>query len=156
MLLTKVMTTYNTGFTTTQDQFTSGDILFVNLYPDQTRNWFSLIPKKQVSLNDGGRFLSFRHQFLPSGGVRLVYNDSPSNLSSNTGDPVKMNNKQFCTVLANVSPQGLVSKTRLFDSDEIGHRVLVDGIRFAGDQIFFMAVSKKTFIQGTLDARTIN
>ncbi|MEX2232514.1 MAG: hypothetical protein WD824_10155 [Cyclobacteriaceae bacterium] len=97
-----------------------------------------------------------RYQVLEEGIVRIVYNDSPANLSNVTGDPEKMNNKKFCTVMATVSTDGNVIKTRLFDTDAIGHRMLISSVEFIGDAIMFTAVSKKTFRQGVAELKPLN
>jgi hypothetical protein len=150
MLVTEVISVYE-GFTTSDTQYRSNDILVFKLDPRKSFSWYLQIPKKQFSTDDGARFLSFRHKFLHDGSIRIVYNDSPSNLLTVSDSPEKMNNKNFCTILATVSPEGKVTKTKLFETKDVGHRMLIKSIRFSDNKISCIAVSKKTFRRGEIE-----
>jgi hypothetical protein len=157
LLVTNVVYTYDYNFMSSDLHYTSNDILLFKIHPDESLNWFSWISKKQHSIDQGSRFLSFRHRYLPDGSIHIVYNDSPLNLSAKAEDAaVKMNNRNFCTVLAHVSPLGAVTKTKLFDTDEIGHRLLINAVDFNEDEIFLLAVSKKTFRKGVAQIKVLN
>jgi hypothetical protein len=77
-----VTTTNSNGGSSTSYYYHNNDLLIMNLEANGEIAWQAVIPKQQVSVNDGGMFNSFYATFY-NNKVHFVFNDDMSNADSN-------------------------------------------------------------------------
>ncbi|WMJ75511.1 hypothetical protein RCC89_20450 [Cytophagaceae bacterium ABcell3] len=102
--------------TTTTYHYNYNDIIIVNMSPDGSIEWASKIPKKQVTVNDGGFYSSYV-KAVRKDKLYFVFNDNPRNLNDlKQGQIYNFVPKKAVVVLAEVDMSGNVSKQALFDN----------------------------------------
>jgi hypothetical protein len=110
----------NGGCTTTTNYYYYRDNIFViNIAPDGSVKSLIDIPKRQVSANDGGKFLSF-FTFRKNDRLIFIYNDNPINLTTKikTIKDVKTmsNTAGAVAVAAEINKDGSYSKIKLMNN----------------------------------------
>lgn len=116
-----VTTTDSRGFTRTTYYYYYNNILAINVTGAGEISWFTILPKVQVSTNDGGKYSSFIATNR-AGNIYLLYNSNPKNTSPKKKNPDKvytsnMNKAQKAVaVLATINDKGELSQEELFSS----------------------------------------
>jgi hypothetical protein len=147
--------TYN-GITTTSTvsgtQYQHDDILIFNLCPDQGKDWFTLLRKRQASFGEKN-YLSYCYSYCRNGDLYIIYNDLEENLQvPNDDEPknLKAGKDKMVTVLATIDQQGKMTRTILFRKNEIGHWFIPGLTRREDDILLLTATAKKTYKVGKL------
>ena len=120
-----VVTTYTTcsqnGGCSTHTSYTfyRENVFVVNLATDGSVMSFIDIPKKQITVNDGGMFSSFL-TYEKGDNLYLIYNDNPENLDANIRiykdtKPMPRINKA-CLVAVGINSDGSYTKTKIHDN----------------------------------------
>lgn len=108
-----------TGQTTCTDHYLYNDIIVVNFNPKGTVIWWSKIPKRQHTTNDGG-YMSGYAFALSGDNIHFIFNDNPYNLTIE--DPRKIKNmssaRKSVTNLVTLNTKGEMVKTTLFNTKE--------------------------------------
>ena len=113
----KTVTSYtrtgNVSMPVTTYYYYYNDIIMVNINPDGNIAWATKIPKRQMSVNDGGFYSSYALA-INKDKIYFIYNDSPDNLDYNGVGNIKTANvrRQYVTV-ASVNAKGEVKRTPL-------------------------------------------
>lgn len=123
------------------------------LYDDSSRDWFSLIRKRQMDLGRDPDF-SFTHTYDKNGTVWMLYNDLPENLAlPTTKEPadLKIGHGRMGTVLARIDSKGNVSRELLFTKKDVGHWFVPRRtVYFPDGSIELTGVAKKSYRIGKL------
>jgi hypothetical protein len=98
--------------------FNYNDILVVNIAPDGNIDWASRIPKRQISVNDGGLFSSYTMSTVQDK-LYFMYNEDPRNLTTKKMSAETPDGNSI-VVLAEVSQDGSVRKQPFFNNRETG------------------------------------
>jgi hypothetical protein len=134
-------------------QFEFDDIMVFTLYDDPSRDWFSLIRKRQSAVGTDRDF-SFTHTYDKDGTVWILYNDLPENLalpSSKEPANLKAGRDRMGTVLARIDSRGRVSKELLFTKREVGYWFAPRQTVYSPDgSVLLTAFSKKGYRTGRL------
>jgi len=120
-----VVTTYTTcsqnGGCSTHTSYTyyRENVFVVNLATDGSVMSFIDIPKKQITVNDGGMFSSFL-TYEKDDNLYLIYNDNPENLDATIRTykdtkPMPRINKA-CLVAVGINSDGSYTKTKIHDN----------------------------------------
>jgi hypothetical protein len=100
--------------------FNYNDIIVVNIKPDGEIQWASRIPKRQISVNDGGIFSSYSMSTVADK-LYFVYNEDPRNLDSRNKKYVADTpDKNSVVVLAEINRTGQVKIAPLFGNKNEG------------------------------------
>lgn len=97
------------------------DVIVVNIGPDGDIDWATHVPKRQVTANDGGYFSSYSVA-VTGKAVYLVFNDNSKNFNPDkpTNKIYSFNGSRSIVALAEIKPDGTVSKYPLFSNREEG------------------------------------
>lgn len=124
-----------TGITRTTYTYYYNDIMVVSLSKNAELNWVQKVPKRQMSVNDGGYYSSyvFTHD---NDNLYMIFNDHPKNLSPKTKPEKKgkyvaatRNPKKLMVTLATVNKKtGDYSSELFFKSKSDGKSVFVPKI----------------------------
>lgn len=109
-------TTTANGGTVTKYTYHYNDIVVVSISPEGNIKWAEKIPKRQATVNDGGKFSSYT-QLIKNDKVYFIFNDDPKNLmykGYGKLKPMKLN-KAFVT-LVEVDDDGRVFRENLLGS----------------------------------------
>ncbi|RYE50859.1 MAG: hypothetical protein EOP48_19110, partial [Sphingobacteriales bacterium] len=94
-------------------------MMFANITPTGELDWITIIPKKQLTRNDGAMYNSFS-LLVNRDKLRIIYNENPLNFK--VTDPRKMkymvSPKKAMTTLVTINHDGTFSKTPLFPAKE--------------------------------------
>jgi hypothetical protein len=100
--------------------FNYNDIIVVNIKPDGEIQWSSRIPKRQISVNDGGIFSSYSMSTVADK-LYFVYNEDPRNLDTRNKKYVADTpDKNSVVVLAEINRIGEVKIAPLFGNRNEG------------------------------------
>jgi hypothetical protein len=133
-------------------QYNHDDILVFSLFPDQGKDWYTLLRKRQASFGDKN-YLSYGYGYRSNGNLYIVYNDLEENLQvQNNEEPknLKSDKNRMVTVLATVDPNGKMARTTLFKKADVGHWFIPSLTRRDGDLLLLTATAKKTYRVGKL------
>jgi hypothetical protein len=108
----------NRGAQRSEFYFNYNDILVVNIAPDGTIDWASRIPKRQISVNDGGLFSSYTMSTVQDK-LYFMYNEDPRNLATKKISAETPDGNSV-VVLAEVGQDGAVRKQPFFTNRETG------------------------------------
>ncbi len=99
--------------------FNYNDIVIVNIDPDGEIAWTRKVPKRQVSVNDGGYMLSFASSVI-DGKLHLIFNDDPKNLDIAPNDRIRYYTKfdNTCLTLASIDTQGGMDKQFIYNKKQ--------------------------------------
>lgn len=120
----EVVTTYHYSSngacsTSTNYYYYRNNIFVINIDPKGSVNSFIDIPKKQLTVNDGGKYLSFL-TFKKDDRLIFIYNDNPINLNTtikSIKDVKIMRNTAAATAVATeINKNGSYSKVKLFEN----------------------------------------
>lgn len=89
------------------------DIIVVNIRPDGEIEWARRIPKRQVTVNDGGYYSSYAMATTP-GGFYFVFNDNPRNFDPSNDRLYNFNGRGSIVTLTRVAQDGELSSYPLF------------------------------------------
>jgi hypothetical protein len=155
MRSTSSSSTYN-GITYTSTvtgvQYTHDDILVFHMFADSTRDWFTLLRKRQASFGEQN-YLSYTYTHGHHDDLYIIYNDLEENLQvSNDDEPknLKAGKDKMVTVLATIDQQGKMTRTILFKKTEIDHWFVPALTKRDGDILLLTATAKKTYKVGKL------
>jgi hypothetical protein len=113
--------TYNssTGTWSTHYEYHYEDIIVINIRPDGNIDWYTRIPKHQVS-SGGTQFFSYAMAVVKDK-MYFIYLDNPKNMGFKSSKNMKVfnNPKSGVAVMATVSNDGSVKKEQLFTSKEV-------------------------------------
>lgn len=108
-------TTDSNGNRSTTYYYHYNDIIVVNISPEGEIGWVELVPKRQVSANDGGFFSSYV-SMIANDKLYFVFNDHANNLTRREGDKVyyARGRKDVVIVLVEVDKNGKETREALF------------------------------------------
>jgi hypothetical protein len=133
--------------------FQFDDIMLYTLYEDPSRDWFSLIRKRQMALGVNRDF-SFTHKYDKDGTVWMLYNDLPDNLKlppSKQPADLKDRHGKMGTVLARIDPKGNVSRELLFTRKDTDHWFAPRQTKYLDDgTVLLSSFGKKSYRVGSL------
>ena len=118
-------TTGANGSTTTRTvyYYYYNDIIVLNISPDGSIDWTTKIPKRQVSINDGGFFSSYTMAIV-NDKLYFVFNDNAKNLSYKDGGklynfaPVQKSKDKSVVTLVELDHTGKFTRQALFTAKE--------------------------------------
>lgn len=94
------------------------DIIVVNINPDGSIEWLTKVPKRQVTVDDGGYFSSFA-DMITGEKIYLIFNDNPKNLGIKDSRRVyAFNGRKSVVTLAAISQDGSYEKSLLFSNKD--------------------------------------
>lgn len=113
--VTTCSTTPNGGqICTTSHHYVYNDIIVVNVDPKGDIEWAAKVPKRQHTVNDGGKFSSFAVT-VKGENIYLLFNDHGKNLFLSPGEkiePMRLG-KELVITLATIGPAGQVHREAL-------------------------------------------
>ncbi len=113
--------TYRCGNSTcTRTRYYYNDIIVVNIDPTGKIDWAKKIPKRQMSVNDGGFYSSYALAVTESK-IAFIYNDHRDNLESEKSKRIKnfnLGDRNGVVTIATVDDNGVVTRDILFDNTE--------------------------------------
>ena len=130
--------TNSNGSTSTTYYYHNNDVLVMNLESSGEITWQAVIPKQQVSANDGGMFNSFYATFY-NNKLNMVFNDHIDNSKSNEFEKEMDVSKasSMNPVLISMDMEGEYEKINLMDFDkERDFRMTFDNARKIGSNRF--------------------
>ncbi|MFZ7114627.1 MAG: hypothetical protein ACO1G9_04530 [Bacteroidota bacterium] len=104
----------------TRTNYYYNDIIVVNIDPAGKIEWAKKIPKRQLSVNDGGFYSSYAIAVTESK-IAFIYNDHRDNLDSEKSKRIKnfnLGDKNGVVTIATVDDNGVVTRDILFDNTE--------------------------------------
>ena len=100
--------------------FNYNDIIVINIRPDGEIAWSARIPKRQMSVNDGGINSSYAMSVVADK-LYFIYNDDPKNLNPTQQKlNVETPDKYSVVTLAEVNKEGQVHREPLFQNKDKG------------------------------------
>jgi hypothetical protein len=100
--------------------FNYNDIIVVNIQPDGEIASTTRIPKRQVSINDGGTYSSYTMSIVADK-LYFAYNENPKNLDPNRAKTVAETPDKYSVVtLAEVSRDGSLKRYPMFSNKDKG------------------------------------
>lgn len=151
--VTTCTTTGNGGRTcTTTHHYHYDDIIVVNIDPSGNIQWAAKVPKRQQTVNDGGRFSSYA-MVVKQSEIHLLFNDNGKNLMLAPGDKVEMfkYDKNMLVTLVTINQDGAVKREALFPQDK--REVIIrpkHAVQLSDDNLFIYAEWKKMHRFGKL------
>jgi len=104
--------------TDTRYYYYYNDIIVININPDGSIEWLTKVPKRQVTIDDGGYFSSFA-DMITGEKIYLIFNDNPKNLGIKDSRRVyAFNGKKSVVTLAAISQDGTYEKSLLFSNKD--------------------------------------
>ncbi|MCW5898143.1 MAG: hypothetical protein KIT10_02650 [Flavobacteriales bacterium] len=152
--VTTVTTTDANGRTTMRyvDNYVYNDIIVVNVDPNGDIVWAAKVPKRQHSVNDGGRYSSYA-LVVKDDHIYVMFNDSGKNLMLLPGDKVEpfKYGKDMLITLATINADGKVFREALLPQDKRDAITRPKaGVQTGDDRLFIYANWKKTHRFGTV------
>lgn len=117
----QVCTTDANGNTTCTNHYVYGNIIIVKFNTDGEVEWMELIPKLQHTTNDGGYYSGYALTTLPTGDLRMVFNDNPkNNYYDQNGKYYEWRRKKNKTdiIMYEVNLEGRVKRYTLFNASD--------------------------------------
>jgi hypothetical protein len=112
---TRTYTQYMGGrpMTQTTTYYYYNDIIVVNIDPQGNIDWSVKVPKRQMSIDDGGFYSSYA-MAINKDKIYFVYNDSPDNLSyTGTGTVSNASGRNRVVMVTSVNSKGEMSRKPL-------------------------------------------
>lgn len=140
-VVTHTYTTANGGTqTTTTYYYYYNDIIALNYDKNGELAWKKVLPKKQVSTNDGGYYSSY---FVVQEGndVHIIYNDRESNYVDTEGmsnAEIKALSRSTIGAKITLDEYGETTKQKLFEFEEGGLRLVPKVCDAAGEGLVFL------------------
>lgn len=123
VVTTTVKMSNGNGGTTTSStsQYFYNDIIVISISPDGSIDWNEKIPKKQVTVNDGGFYSSFAVSVVKDK-LYFVFNDHPNNLFYKKQGKLSNFNKgpDSVMVLVELDSQGNQTREALYNAKKSG------------------------------------
>ena len=142
------------GSSSCNTHYRYNDLVVVSIGPDGNIEWASKVPKRQHSVNDGGKYSSCAVG-VKGDKVYLIFNDSGENLYVKPGDKVhefELKGDDALVVLSVVSGDGSVTREAMF-SPERRDVILCpkDCAAMGNGQMFMYASRKNDYRFGLVD-----
>lgn len=136
---------------TTTYHYIYNDIIAVSIDPQGNIEWSAKVPKRQHSVNDGGRYSSYALE-VKGDRLYLIFDDTGENLFLKPGDKVKpfeLTGKDALVVLVTIDGDGHVSREALFNAEK-REAILrpKDCVQLQDDRMFIYASRKKGYRYG--------
>lgn len=108
-----------TTMTVSWTNYEFDNIIALKINPEGVIEWINLIPKKQHTSADRGRYSSFATVYIGNK-IYLIYNDNPKNLTAATGEVYRFrkNSKETVVVCAQIDTDGNINRKALFSSGD--------------------------------------
>jgi hypothetical protein len=151
--VTTCSTNANGGQTcTTTYHYVYNDIIAVNIDPNGDIEWAAKVPKRQHTINDGGRASSYG-MVLKGDNIHLLFNDNGANLFLKPGDKVQSYRpgREALVTLATIAGDGKVHREALLSVEK--REAIIrpkSAAQIADDRLFIYADWKKTHRFGTV------
>ena len=111
---------YNRSNRRSDYYFNYNDIIVVNIQPDGEIAWTTRIPKRQISVNDGGNYSSYVMSIVAEK-LYFAYNENPKNLDPNRTKTVAETPDKYSVVtLAEVARDGSLKRYPMFSNRDKG------------------------------------
>lgn len=102
-------------------QYYYNDLIVVSVSSEGVIDWARKIPKRQVSTNDGGYYLSYAMAHNANG-IYILFNDNPKNTPSwrNAGNEIysMLKTRKSIATLAYINKSGMVNYSSLFSAKD--------------------------------------
>ena len=100
--------------------FNYNDIIVVNIQPDGEIAWTTRVPKRQISVNDGGMYSSYSMSIVADK-LYFAYNENPKNLDPKRDKTVAETPDKYSVVtLAEVARDGSLKRYPMFSNRDKG------------------------------------
>ncbi len=108
-----------TTMTVSWTNYEFDNIVALKINPEGIIEWIDLIPKKQHTSADRGRYSSFAAFYIKNR-IYLIYNDNPKNLTAAPGEVYRFRkkSKESVVVCAQIDYNGNITRKALFCSGE--------------------------------------
>lgn len=136
----------------TNFHYVYNDIIVVNVDPNGDIAWAAKVPKRQHSVNDGGRYSSYA-LVVKDDHIYVMFNDSGKNLMLLPGDKVEpfKYGKDMLITLATINADGKVFREALLPQDKRDAITRPKaGVQTGDGRLFIYANWKKTHRFGTV------
>ncbi len=111
---------YNRSNRRSDYYFNYNDIIVVNIQPDGEIAWTTRVPKRQVSVNDGGTYSSYAMSIVADK-LYFAYNENPKNLDpKRTKTVAETPDKYSVVTLAEVARDGSLKRYPMFSNRDKG------------------------------------
>ncbi len=111
---------YNRNNRRSDYYFNYNDIIVVNIQPDGEIAWTTRVPKRQVSVNDGGTYSSYAMSIVADK-LYFAYNENPKNLDpKRTKTVAETPDKYSVVTLAEVARDGSLKRYPMFSNRDKG------------------------------------
>ena len=137
-----------TGQAITDYYYHYNDLIVVSIAPNGDIEWASKVPKRQVSINDGG-YYSSAAQMITNGNLFFIYNDHIDNLTAD-GKVQRFRNfslrdRKGVVVVAGVDIEGNVIRESLLSNKEIDAITRPKSCKqLSSNEMFLFARRRKT------------
>ncbi len=111
---------YNRSNRRSDYYFNYNDIIVVNIQPDGEIAWTTRVPKRQISVNDGGLYSSYSMSIVADK-LYFAYNENPKNLDPKRDKTVAETPDKYSVVtLAEVARDGSLKRYPMFSNRDKG------------------------------------
>ncbi len=111
---------YNRSNRRSDYYFNYNDIIVVNIQPDGEIAWTTRVPKRQISVNDGGTYSSYAMSIVADK-LYFAYNENPKNLDpKRTKTVAETPDKYSVVTLAEVARDGSLKRYPMFSNKDKG------------------------------------
>lgn len=135
-------------------QYDYNDVIVVNIDPEGNIEWARKLPKRQHSVDDGGRYSGFAVD-VKDDKIYILYNDNRENLLLKPGDKVKqfeLKGKNALVVLATVNADGSTEREALFSPEQMDLVLYPqDCVELHDESLFIYASRHGTYRFGLID-----
>ncbi|MBC8173819.1 MAG: hypothetical protein H7X71_07930, partial [Chitinophagales bacterium] len=116
-----VTTRTSNGKTYTTYTYYYNSLLVVSVSPDLSIDWLKVVPKRQVTRNDGGYYSSYA-MMVKGENIYVLFNDNDENLNKLSSDDKLKNydGKRSVVSLVTISSDGSLKKSLLLENKEEG------------------------------------
>jgi hypothetical protein len=106
-----------TGMSRCDFYYYYNDIIVIKIKKDGQFDWYSRIPKRQVTVNDRGYYSGYSLMIYKDK-LKIIFNDDPRNLESNYKGDLKYMNvpKKSVPVLASIDNSGNIEFSKLYET----------------------------------------
>lgn len=151
--VTTCTTNANGGQTcTTSYHYVYNDIIAINIDPEGNIEWAAKVPKRQHTVNDGGRASSYA-LVVKDTDIHVLFNDNGKNLFLKPGDKVEpyRPGKEALITLSTIAEDGKVTREALLAVEKREAITLpMSAVQIGDDKLFIYADWKKTHRFGTV------
>ena len=107
------------GNTRTTHHYHYDDLMVINVLEDNSVEWYSRVPKKQHSTNDGGTYSGIVTGINNDNSLNIIFNDNAENANLLNPENLKsLKLKKSKVVLVKFEEDGNATKTPLFEASK--------------------------------------